>query len=132
MLELLRTIPAYNNIVVLGHHNLLFCPIPKVACSNWKITLRYAEGYTGNDEIIVHDAKQNGLTYLHTQSPFRRYFWLTQPDVTRAVFVRNPWTRILSAYRSKLEGIRPSDVADDSVNGGSTIDASIDLLCGCA
>jgi hypothetical protein len=113
MLELVQTIPAHNKIVVLSHHNLLFCPIPKVACTNWKMTLRHAEGYTGNDESIVHDRRRNGLTYLSTQSPFRRFSLLTQPDVTRAVFVRNPWTRILSAYRSKLEGKRPSDVADD-------------------
>ena len=105
--------PAYQNIVVLRRYKLVFCPIPKIACSNWKITLRHAEGYTDNDETIAHDRINNGLTYLHTQNFFWRATWLTRPDVCRAVFVRNPWTRVLSAYRSKLEGRRPNEVAND-------------------
>ena len=112
MLELIRWMPAYNNIVVLRSHKLLFCPIPKVACSNWKITLRHAEGQRDSDETIAHDRDRNGLTYLYKLKRIHRAAWLIRPDVTRAVFVRNPWTRVLSAYRSKLEGLRPSQVSD--------------------
>lgn len=95
----------YNqNIVVDQARRLLFCPIPKVACSNWKITLRRGSGiadYANND--IVHDRQKNGLKYLSDFGRARRALYLHYPRYMRAVFVRNPWTRALSAYRSKIE-----------------------------
>lgn len=104
MLKSLRWQQSHCNLVLMRNHRLVFCPIPKVACSNWKITLRHTIGYTGYDENIAHDRTANGLTYLHTIPKPQRALWLLRPDVTRAVFVRNPWTRLLSAYRSKIEG----------------------------
>jgi hypothetical protein len=103
MLESLRWNEAHKNLIVLPKNRLVFCYIPKVACSNWKITFRKALGYSDCDEVIAHDRERSGLTYLITEPRYKRVLWLGRPDVVRAIFVRNPWTRVLSAFRSKLE-----------------------------
>lgn len=103
-----------NNMIVLDR--LLFCPVPKVACSNWKITLRHTLGFPDDDETIAHDRRRNGLTYLKDKNCLDRAR-LLYGDTIRAVFVRDPWTRVLSAYRSKIEGATLDTVPDDGRHG---------------
>jgi hypothetical protein len=103
-------------MVVLARHKLVFCPIPKVACSPWKRTLRRALGFQDWEASSPHDRRANGLSYLDQFGPVARATFLLRPDYTRAVFVRNPWTRCVSAFRSKLEGKTRADV--DGEPGG--------------
>ena len=99
-------LPCYNNIVVAKPRRLLFCPIPKVACSNWKMTLRQAAGFDDYaDDVLAHDRENNGLRYLRKYNRFARLYFVNNSKYTTVVFVRNPWTRILSAYRSKVENV---------------------------
>lgn len=99
-----RWISAYMQMVI--HQRLIFCFVPKVACSNWLLTLRSASGLPElEDKNFIHDRELSGLHYLSQHKSIGRLLYLNNPAYTRAVFVRNPWTRALSAYRSKLESI---------------------------
>lgn len=66
-------LPAYRNIIVMK--GLVFCPIPKVAYSNWKMTLRRSAGFKDyTDDVLAHDREKNGLSYLGTKGRLARYY----------------------------------------------------------
>lgn len=89
---------------------LIFCYVPKVACSNWKLTLRRAAGLPDLEQKSrIHQRRESGLNYLSDHNALVRLYYLNNPAFSRAVFVRNPWTRILSAYRSTIEHVQETD-----------------------
>jgi hypothetical protein len=50
---------------------------------------------------IPHNPGINGLKYLYDYSPKKAQEFLSSPDWTRAIFVRDPKHRVLSAYMDK-------------------------------
>ena len=81
---------------------VVFAYIPKVACTNWKCILRYLDGHTDYlDAQIAHDRKRSGLAYLSTLPDGADL--LSNPNVPKLTCVRNPYTRILSAYLNKVK-----------------------------
>ena len=91
----------FYNFIYNEHQKVIFAYIPKVACSNWKCVMRYMEGH-GNylDTRFAHDRKIGGLTFLD-QVPERMDI-LKDPKVRKFACVRDPYTRILSAYLNKV------------------------------
>jgi|GEM_PF-5223398 len=87
------------------NNRLVFCLIPKVANTSWKYTFRIAAGYRLDDGISINDRRRNGLSYLSSKPAFMHNRYLTHPSYMRAVFVRDPWSRVLSAYRNKIEHV---------------------------
>ena len=79
---------------------------PKVACSNWKCVLRYLEGHDNYlDTNFAHEKSVNGLTYLMDQpDPWRL---LRDTGIKKITFIRNPFSRALSAYLNKVESNLP-------------------------
>ncbi|XP_078343422.1 carbohydrate sulfotransferase 11-like [Oculina patagonica] len=89
-----------SNIIVLEKHKLVFCPVPKVSCSVWKRLLVNLEGV--NIEKDVHQEIKNKLTSLQQFSlKDRRNILKTY---TKFMFVRNPFERLLSAYKDVFLG----------------------------
>lgn len=99
--------PWDNAPIVIESHKLIFFTIPKVACTEFKKLFRRMEGYADwqieNNEI-PHSPYANGLNYLYHYKPSEADFILTNPSWTRAIFVREPKERLLSAYLDKIEG----------------------------
>lgn len=89
--------------IVVESHKLIFFTIPKVACSVWKQLFRRMEGYDDwkSGKINVHNPKVNGLRYLNQYSLKNATRILNDPSYTKAVFVRDPKDRFLSAYLEK-------------------------------
>jgi len=93
--------------VVIHRYKLLFYPIPKVACTEWKLLFRRMERQpewetTGLIMKFLHQPVTNNLTTLD-QIPFdEAQDILTSSEWTRAVFVREPKERLLSAYLDKV------------------------------
>ncbi|CAL7943294.1 unnamed protein product [Xylocopa violacea] len=95
----------FRNILVDEQHELLYCYVPKVACTNWKRVLMIATGkWPGNDPMEI-PADQ-----AHSPGTFQRLSNYTQPEIERMlatydklIVVRHPLERLLSAYRNKLE-----------------------------
>nr|XP_054754794.1 carbohydrate sulfotransferase 11-like isoform X1 [Lytechinus pictus] len=99
---------SLKNTFVIDKHKLLFCYIPKVSCTSWKHL------FLVSYQIINPEIKHKSV---HTE--FERVFMkvgrLAEKDANRKIkdykqflFVRNPFSRVLSAYREKIEFKNPS------------------------
>lgn len=92
--------------VVVEKFKLIFFTVPKNACTTWKMLFRRISGalnYQDQDERrgLPHDPTRNGLRYLWHYSLDDANRIMTSPDYTRAIFVRDPKERFLSAYLDK-------------------------------
>ncbi|XP_074063804.1 carbohydrate sulfotransferase 12 [Macrotis lagotis] len=112
-------IPNYelNHLIVDDRHGIIYCYVPKVACTNWKrvmIVLSESlldQGIPYKDPLdipreLVHDTS----THLTFNKFWRRYGKFSRhlmkiklKKYTKFLFVRDPFVRLISAFRSKFE-----------------------------
>lgn len=92
--------------IVLEDFKLVFFTTPKVGCTTWKQLFRRMMGYsnwraenTGN--MLPWNPKTNGLKYLYHYNLTYASEIMSSPEWTRAIFVRDPKERFLSAYLDK-------------------------------
>jgi len=89
---------------VLEEYKLIFVSIPKVACSEWK---RMFMRMLGNPlwckirGINAHDPDVHNIPYLSQYPVDVASQMMISPEWTKAVFVREPKERILSAFLDK-------------------------------
>ena len=93
-----------RSILVSDKHKALYCYVPKVACTNWKQVFLVMNGKSTHNKVKaltlseIHATKQPTLdqhsTYdiLHRLQTYKTF-----------LFVRNPFSRMLSVYREKFE-----------------------------
>ncbi|XP_043262341.1 carbohydrate sulfotransferase 11-like [Colletes gigas] len=96
---------SFRNILVDEQHELLYCYVPKVACTNWKRVLMVATGKWPSSDPLDIPADQ-----AHSPGTFQRLSNYSLPEIERMlatydklIVVRHPLERLLSAYRNKLE-----------------------------
>lgn len=54
--------PFAKRIIVSERHRFIYCPVPKVANSNWKYLIRKNEGFEDYDDLTkAHNANTSGL-----------------------------------------------------------------------
>ncbi|XP_070566136.1 carbohydrate sulfotransferase 11-like [Ptychodera flava] len=96
---------------------MLYCPIPKVATSNWRRVMMVMKGhYKSTDDVTNDDTwnlfmKKFKMKRLSDFKSREREFRLRA--YTKVMFVRNPLERLLSAYRDKFE-IIPDPIIDSA------------------
>lgn len=95
--------------IVIESHKLVFFTIPKVGCTIWKQLFRRMMNYsdwTSQDYDIhqPHNPEINGLKYLYNYTLEEASMMMTSPDWTRAMMVRDPKQRFLSAFLDKAVG----------------------------
>lgn len=94
--------------IVVENYKLLLFTTPKVGCTMLKHVMRkltFGSNTTTTTtklgDSFVHDPRKNGLSYLYNYSLEQAHDMLISENWTRAVFVRNPKERVLSAYLDK-------------------------------
>ncbi|XP_033105740.1 carbohydrate sulfotransferase 10-like [Anneissia japonica] len=86
-------------------HNLMYCPIPKIASSSWKHMLLILGGCLNADEQL-----EQHLMSKHAQNclPMFTFNGLFQQNnemdsYIKFLYVRHPFSRVLSAFKNKLD-----------------------------
>ncbi|XP_011485728.1 carbohydrate sulfotransferase 12 isoform X2 [Oryzias latipes] len=94
-----------KNFIVDDKHGIIYCYIPKVACTNWKrtiIALNHDEPYPDPQSFKSNLVHRFDRFKLLTQFPMpERKAKLKH--YTKFLFVRDPFVRLISAYRDKMQ-----------------------------
>ncbi|XP_054574233.1 carbohydrate sulfotransferase 12 [Eptesicus fuscus] len=112
-------IPNYelNHLIVDDRHGVIYCYVPKAACTNWKRVMivlsgsRLGRGAPYRDPLAIpREFVHNSSTHLTFSKFWRRYGKLSRHlmkvrlrKYTKFLFVRDPFVRLISAFRSKFE-----------------------------
>ncbi|XP_029311105.1 carbohydrate sulfotransferase 12-like isoform X2 [Cottoperca gobio] len=94
-----------ENLIVDDKHGIIYCYIPKVACTNWKrvmFALNKTEPYPEPISIskdLVH--MPNTFTLLNSFP--RPEMKAKLKHYTKFLYVRDPLVRLISAYRDKFQ-----------------------------
>jgi len=90
--------------IVLEKHRLVFFAVPKAACTVFKQLFRRMSGHTNwhkQNNDLPHKHTVNGLKLLRDYPLDVANEMLTNRTWTRAIFLRDPRERLLSAYLDK-------------------------------
>lgn len=92
--------------VVLDNFKLIFFTSAKVGCTTWKQLFRRMMGHSNwsieeYEQMIPWNPELNGLKYLYDYDRETASDMMTSPEWTRAIFVRDPKERFISAYIDK-------------------------------
>ncbi|XP_078358793.1 carbohydrate sulfotransferase 11-like [Oculina patagonica] len=86
-----------NHFIVDNKHRIVYCYVPKVACTTWKKIMAHLVGLKSKPLKSVHDQKFN---LLSSHSKAKARFILE--NYYKFLFVREPFERLLSAYKDKF------------------------------
>uniref|UniRef100_A0A8C4Q655 Carbohydrate sulfotransferase n=1 Tax=Eptatretus burgeri TaxID=7764 RepID=A0A8C4Q655_EPTBU len=93
----------YNNF------RLLYCEVPKVGCSNWRRLFLVLGGH------VKSPPESLSRNYVHTTPVLRSLSSYSEDEIrvrlhnyTKFLFIREPFSRMVSSYRDKLQ--RPNPV----------------------
>ena len=96
----------WGDPLVIPSYKLLFFTLPKVACTEWKLLFRKMLHLPTWSEDVplqkLHDPSYNQLYYINNFTTSQAQEMLTFKDWTRAVIVREPKERVLSAFLNKF------------------------------
>ncbi|KAF3697625.1 Carbohydrate sulfotransferase 12 [Channa argus] len=94
-----------DNFIVDDANAIIYCYIPKVACTNWKrvmFVLHFNKPYLDPSSVsaeLVHNTKKlvllSSLPEAEMKAKLKHY--------TKFLFVRDPFVRLISAYRNKFQ-----------------------------
>ncbi|KAF1395500.1 hypothetical protein PFLUV_G00012150 [Perca fluviatilis] len=107
-----------DHLIVDDTHQIIYCYVPKVACTNWKrvmvvlsqslISPSSGKPYTDPEAVppdLVHNSSLH-LTFAkfwrHYGSLSRHLMALKLKHYTKFLFVRDPFVRLISAFRNKF------------------------------
>ncbi|KAK0146498.1 Carbohydrate sulfotransferase 11 [Merluccius polli] len=100
-----------RHLIVDDTHSLIYCYVPKVACTNWKRVLMVLTGDGRYSDPLAIPANE-----AHVAGNLRTLSEFPAAEINRRlrsylkfVFVRDPFERLVSAYRNKFT--RPYNTA---------------------
>ncbi|XP_049684348.1 carbohydrate sulfotransferase 9 isoform X2 [Accipiter gentilis] len=92
-----------SRIYVEDRHKVLYCEVPKAGCSNWKRVLMVLNGLAASAHNISHDDVHYGKHLRKLDSYDLKGIYTRLNTYTKAIFVRDPMERLVSAFRDKFE-----------------------------
>ncbi|XP_065183773.1 carbohydrate sulfotransferase 14-like [Sycon ciliatum] len=87
-----------NHLIVEPNTRMIYCYVPKVACTNWKNTFRRLQ--SPNYDLPEWTEHNEGMKLLSTYP--RKQAELMLRTYFKFVFVRHPLSRLISAFRDKF------------------------------
>ncbi|XP_015667562.2 carbohydrate sulfotransferase 8 [Protobothrops mucrosquamatus] len=100
-----RVITPYHvsRIFVEDKYQILYCEVPKAGCSNWKRVLMVLNGLASSTRVIQHNTVHYG-NYLKKLDGFdHKGINYRLSTYTKMLFVREPFEKLVSAFRDKFE-----------------------------
>lgn len=101
----------YRSPIVIPEFKLIFFSVPKVACTEFKLLLRKLQGHPWPKSLpiwpkevplrVLHNPDTNNFTTLQHYPVEEAEAMMKSDDWTRAIFLREPKERILSAFNNK-------------------------------
>lgn len=91
---------AFSNFIVLDKYKLVYCTVPKVACTVWKRILANLQGLHVTNGVHKNTRGRLNLLSNHTLENREKIL----KTYTKFMFVREPFQRLLSAYRDCFHG----------------------------
>ncbi|XP_064170670.1 carbohydrate sulfotransferase 12-like [Anguilla rostrata] len=106
-----------DHLIVDDRHGIIYCYVPKVACSHWKRVMivlsetLLVNGVPYRDPMDVPSEQVHDIKVHLTLNKFwKRYGKFSRhlmnvklKNYTKFLFVRDPFVRLISAFRNKLE-----------------------------
>lgn len=92
-----------SRIFVEDRHRVLYCEVPKAGCSNWKRVLMVLAGLASSTADIHHDTVHYGSALKRLDTFDRQGILHRLSTYTKMLFVREPFERLVSAFRDKFE-----------------------------
>ncbi|XP_026222077.1 carbohydrate sulfotransferase 8-like isoform X2 [Anabas testudineus] len=92
-----------SRIYVEDRFRLLYCEVPKAGCSNWKRVLMVLGGSATSTRAIPHDAAHYANRLRRLESYDQAGIAERLRSYTKVLFVREPFERLVSAFRDKFE-----------------------------
>ncbi|XP_070192518.1 carbohydrate sulfotransferase 11-like isoform X2 [Littorina saxatilis] len=96
----------YDHILVDDRHKMLYCYVPKVACTNWKRVMLVLSGKVKVNNVLditaveVHNRYKDVIPLLSNYPKSEIKYRLD--NYYKFMFVREPFERLLSAWRNKF------------------------------
>lgn len=94
----------FEHIIVNDEHKILYCYVPKVACTNWKRIMLSLE------KNGISDPLDFPADSIHNQTLFRTLDKFSRQEIDfrlrhyfKFLFVRHPFERLISAFRNKFQ-----------------------------
>ncbi|XP_072336928.1 carbohydrate sulfotransferase 12-like [Scyliorhinus torazame] len=111
-----------DHLIVDDRHGIIYCYVPKVACTNWKRIMILLSGSILKQGSPYHvpleiprDLVHNSTSHFTFSKFWKRYGKFSKhlmkvklKKYTKFLFVRDPFVRLISAFRSKF-GIKNED-----------------------
>lgn len=92
-----------SRLFVEDRYKLLYCEVPKAGCSNWKRVLMVLSGKAFCTRDIPHDTVHDANSLRQLESYNRTGVARRLRSYTKVLFVREPFERLVSAFRDKFE-----------------------------
>ncbi|XP_053464103.1 carbohydrate sulfotransferase 8 [Nycticebus coucang] len=92
-----------SRIFVEDRHRVLYCEVPKAGCSNWKRVLMVLAGLASSTAHIQHNTVHYGSALRRLDTFDRQGILHRLSTYTKMLFVREPFERLVSAFRDKFE-----------------------------
>jgi hypothetical protein len=116
--EILGARLAYATYVSMAHR-YLYCEVPKAGCTSLKALIHAVEGLPRiqplqgslretRRDMFIHDRGQFRMPSLLDFDDAQQEHILTSPQFLRFTVVRNPYTRLESAWKDKVRTCAPS------------------------
>lgn len=90
-------------VYVEDRHRLLYCEVPKSGCSNWKRVLMVLSGKARSTRGIPHDEAHYGNKLRRLEAYDQNGIAKRLDAFRKVIFVREPFERLVSAFRDKFE-----------------------------